>query len=40
MRLIVTHLKPNIAPERTRARCASEFEGQVTVAEDLMQIEW
>ncbi len=39
-RLIVTHLKPDIDPEQVRRRCAREFEGEVTVAEDLMQVEW
>ncbi len=39
-RLIVTHLKPDIDPEQVRRRCATEFEGDVTVAEDLMEIAW
>ena len=39
-RLIVTHLKPDIDPQQTRKRCASEFEGEVVVAEDLMQLQW
>ena len=39
-RLILTHLKPDIDPVQTRQRCATEFDGEITVAEDLMQIEW
>jgi ribonuclease Z len=39
-RLIVTHLKPDVDVAQTQRRCASEFEGEVIVAEDLMQITW
>ncbi|HTE84401.1 MAG TPA: hypothetical protein VK821_06695 [Dehalococcoidia bacterium] len=39
-RLIVTHLKPDVDPAETERGCATEFEGGVTVAEDLVQIEW
>lgn len=39
-RLIVTHLKPDIDPAAVQRRCASEFQGEVIVGADLMQIEW
>ncbi|HEY7062032.1 MAG TPA: MBL fold metallo-hydrolase [Chloroflexota bacterium] len=39
-RLIVTHLKPDVDAAQTQRRCASEFAGEVTVAEDLMQLAW
>src|SRR5262249_54044793 len=37
-RLVVTHLKPDADAAQTQRRCSTEFEGEVTVAEDLMQI--
>jgi ribonuclease BN (tRNA processing enzyme) len=39
-RLIVTHLKPDIDASTVQRRCASEFDGEVIVAQDLMQIDW
>jgi ribonuclease BN (tRNA processing enzyme) len=39
-RLIVTHLKPDIDPEAIKRRCASEFDGEVTVAHDLLHVDW
>ena len=38
-RLVVTHLKPDIDPDEVRRRCTSEFAGEVTVAQDLWQLQ-
>jgi ribonuclease Z len=39
-RLILSHLRPDVNPVEVQRRAASEFEGEVIVAEDLMAIEW
>jgi ribonuclease BN (tRNA processing enzyme) len=39
-RLILTHLKPDVDPEQVRRRGATEFEGEIVVAEDLLQVDW